>query len=455
MNILIVDDNASNRMILKLLLQEYGTENKSVSYEVEECANGYEAVKAVEKASYDLILMDIMMPEMDGIEATRKIHEIDKEVMIIAVSAVEDKAKEEEILRNGAEDYIHKPIQSEQLFSRLDSYFSIAPLRHKELVSKNSKAVNLYTHEVFHRQTIFYVENEEALAEFWEYYLVNGESFKLDKLCDVVRTVFALGDALVKSDVKHWIIVEESSNVLYFTLNKINEIDSSDFDLMMSKNKEVEDYKHNHEKISFRLDKRMVNNQACTVNLTAPTHPAVSHERQEEEQKPEISAEASVSDVQIKKTDTTQYQIYNYMDPDDLSETESLLDDLSSLMLMLGNSDLDASEIDQISNYLSELGKRMSIYTESYAIGRALSNLSHEILTHKARFQEIASELSTLSSAFSSDLQSWLKLTFYQGAPSVDFMNDTIIVNCDTIISMLDTDESIENGGDLDDIFDF
>jgi hypothetical protein len=143
------------------------------------------------------------------------------------------------------------------------------------------------------------------------------------------------------------------------------------------------------------------------------------------------------------------------MDPEDLNEVEELLDDLSSLMLMLGNSKLEAAEIDQISNYLAELAKRMSIYTESYAIGRALSNLSQGIFTHSTRFQEIATELSTLSSAFTSDLQSWLKMTFYKGAPSVDFMNDTIIVNCETIISMLDTDESGDNDTDLDDIFDF
>ena len=456
MKILIVDDNANNRMILNLLLQDHEAENKSVSYEVEECENGYEAVKAVEKTSYDVILMDIMMPEMDGIEATRKIREIDKEVMIIAVSAVEDKAKEEEILHNGAEDYIHKPIHAEQLFSRLDNYLSIVALRHKDVISKNSKAVNLYTREIFHRQTIFYVENEEALAEFWEYYLLNSESLKLDKLCDVVRSVFSLGDALVKINAKPWIIVEESDKVLYFTLNKINEIDSRDFNLMMVKNKEAEDYKHNEEKISFRLKKLISNTQACTVNLPAQSYDTPPHETEVEvEQAPEILVETSVSDMQIKKTDANQYQVYNYMDPDDLSETEELLDDLSSLMLMLGSSDLEASELDQISNYLAELGKRMSIYTESYAIGRALSNLSQEILINKTRFQEIASELSTLSSAFTSDLQSWLKLTFYKGAPSVDFMNDTIIVNCEMIISMLVVDESGENGSDLDDIFDF
>jgi hypothetical protein len=372
--------------------------------------------------------------------------------MIIAVSALEDKNKQEEILRKGAEDYISKPVNTQQLFSRLDNYQLIVPLRHKDVALKNSKAVNLYTHDVFHRQTIFYVESEEALAEFWEYYLVRGDDLKLDKLCDVVRSVFSLGDALIKSNTKLWIIVEEDNDALYFTLNKINAIGTTAFELIMKKNTEAEQYKHKDDKISFRLEKKKSEyTQVCAVNLsdqrpTVPVH---------DTPKPESQSEASIPEIQIQKTDTRQYQVYNYMDPEDLNEVEELLDDLSSLMLMLGNSKLEAAEIDQISNYLAELAKRMSIYTESYAIGRALSNLSQGIFTHSTRFQEIATELSTLSSAFTSDLQSWLKMTFYKGAPSVDFMNDTIIVNCETIISMLDTDESGDNDTDLDDIFDF
>jgi two-component system chemotaxis response regulator CheY len=454
MKILIVDDNANNRMILNLLLQDYGTENKNGPHEIEECANGHEAVMAVEKTRYDLILMDIMMPIMDGIEATQKIRAIDKEVMIIAVSAVDDERKKDEILRNGAEDYIHKPINSQQLFSRLDNYLSIVPLRHKDIVLKNTKAINLYTQDVFHRQTIFYVENEEALAEFWEYYLLNSEDLKLDKLCDVVRAVFSLGDAIVKTNAKPWIIVEANNDALYFTLNKLDMIDSRDLGLMMAKNKEVEEYKHNDEKISFRLKKLPVNSQACDVNLSAQVHVTVPQEKEAVHEAKNLD-EVSVSDIQIKKTDAGKYQVYNYMDPEDLHEVEELLDDLSSLMLMLGSSDLESSEIDQISNFLAELGKNMSIYTESYAIGMSLSNLSQVIATNSARFQEIAAELSTLSSAFTSDLQSWLKMTFYKGAPSVDFMNDTIIVNCETIISMLSADDSDPNNADLDDIFDF
>jgi len=71
MKLLIVDDNANNRMVLRLLLQDYGEGNNTV-YEIQECENGLEAVNKAKSGEYSIIFMDIMMPEMDGIEATKR-----------------------------------------------------------------------------------------------------------------------------------------------------------------------------------------------------------------------------------------------------------------------------------------------------------------------------------------------------------------------------------------------
>ena len=61
-----------------------------------------------------------------------------------------------------------------------------------------------------------------------------------------------------------------------------------------------------------------------------------------------------------------------------------------------------------------------------------------------------------MCSAFSKDLTSWIDQSFHTGAPSADFMNDTIVVNCDTIGSMLKMDETpADSADDFDDIFDF
>lgn len=60
-----------------------------------------------------------------------------------------------------------------------------------------------------------------------------------------------------------------------------------------------------------------------------------------------------------------------------------------------------------------------------------------------------------MSAAFSSDLQQWYKMTFFEGAPSLDFMDATIRANVETICAMLNTDDSPADEADMDDIFDF
>ncbi len=441
MNVLIVDDNASNRMVLKLLLQDYNEKNDNDEIcNFDECVNGLEAVQKTKETKYDLIFMDIIMPEMDGIEATSIIRKQDKDVMIIAISAIDDAMKQKEILRCGAEDYVPKPLDANQFFARLDNYLPLLKLRHHGNLSVHRKASNLYTKAIFKRQTIFYVTCEEALSEFWEYYLLSNEPIKVDGLSDVVRAIFALGEAIVKINGEPWIIVEADDDAIYFTINQIEVIGSTLVKLIMRKNKEVSEYKVDETKISFKLSKFIsYQEEAVPVALEENTQTEV----------------IDMSQTEITETKVEDYQVFHYMEGEDLLDMQEYLGDLSSLLLMIGNSALEESDIQQIAALLETLGRRLSMYTESYSIGMALLGLSSEINTHIDRFLEIANDLSALSGAFVSDLQTWARLTFHEGAPSADFMNDTIVANTQTISSLLNLDDSIVDEGEMDDIFDF
>ena len=458
MKILIVDENANNRTVLRFLLQDYGKDNNSV-YDIDECVNGIEAVDKAKEGEYSIIFMDTVMPGMDGVEATKRIHENDPEVMIIAVLGVDEELRQNEILRNGAEDYVVKPIDAKLLNARLDNYFALLRLRQHTKLSTNRKAANLYTDEIYKRQTIFYISCEEALAEFWEFYLLSDMEHKLDGLSDVVRAIFSLGEAIVKLKGEPWIIVEEDNDALYFTINRAEVIGKMIVNLIMEKNKEIEAFKCNDGKFSLRLEKTLIVVPEVDVsieeNIVKVEEVKDNIVKVEEVKENIVKVEELKDDIPITKTDVNEYQVFHYMDAEDLEETEELLGDLSSIMLMLGNSDIEPSEVANIAHNLDKLGRNLTTYTESFVIGQSLIDLSVEISAHANRFQEIAADLSTLSSAFIADLQGWLKMTFYDGAPSSDFMNDTIAANTQTISTMLSEDDSVASTEDMDDIFDF
>lgn len=115
--ILIVEDDESNMFYLKMLLTPY-------PYNLDFARNGKEAVEKVNNESYNLILMDIKMPVMDGHEATRRIRTFNPTVPIIAQTAFAQDSDREEALTNGCNDYISKPCSRTTLLELIRKYIN-------------------------------------------------------------------------------------------------------------------------------------------------------------------------------------------------------------------------------------------------------------------------------------------------------------------------------------------
>jgi CheY-like chemotaxis protein len=118
--ILLVEDNAVNQKLAVRLLEKAG-------YKADVVANGREAIETLEKVTYDLVLMDVQMPEMNGYEATKVIRDgnsnvRDHNVPIVAMTANAMEGDRERCLEAGMSDYIAKPIKQEALLEAIQTY---------------------------------------------------------------------------------------------------------------------------------------------------------------------------------------------------------------------------------------------------------------------------------------------------------------------------------------------
>lgn len=119
LRVLLAEDNLVNQRLAVRLLEKRG-------HRVVVAGTGIEALKALEKESFDLVLMDVQMPEMDGLEATAVIREKEKSggvrQAVVALTAHAMKGDREKCLAAGMDGYLTKPIRPQELDKLLDSY---------------------------------------------------------------------------------------------------------------------------------------------------------------------------------------------------------------------------------------------------------------------------------------------------------------------------------------------
>jgi len=114
MKVLVVDDAPFILKAIRDILEAYGNE-------VFEAVNGEEALSVFQEARPDVVLMDILMPKLDGVGATRKIMEIDSQAKVIVVTAVGKHGLEKDCMAAGARDFIVKPFKTKDLLKAINS----------------------------------------------------------------------------------------------------------------------------------------------------------------------------------------------------------------------------------------------------------------------------------------------------------------------------------------------
>ncbi len=204
-SILIVEDEPNIAKMIEAALSIVG-------YETEICADGRDAVRLILNREYDLVLLDVMLPGLDGFEVIGRIQE--KGTPVIFLTAMQDLADRVKGLRLGAEDYIVKPFEAVELLARIEvvlrrmhkgrnilRYGDILVDISKHTVSKSDRDILLTPKEFdvlvfFMQHPDIALTRERLLASVWGYAYA-GESRTVDIHVQQLRRKMGLQNKLV------------------------------------------------------------------------------------------------------------------------------------------------------------------------------------------------------------------------------------------------------------------
>jgi CheY-like chemotaxis protein len=121
MRILVVDDDACQRRLMRTLLGEYGMSDTA------EAADGGEALDFLSRVSVDLVLTDLQMPRMDGLTMVRRLRGLGSQLPIIMLSAMEDPSAAQYAFAAGADDFMSKPVNGDELAQKIARLLTLRP----------------------------------------------------------------------------------------------------------------------------------------------------------------------------------------------------------------------------------------------------------------------------------------------------------------------------------------
>lgn len=426
--ILIVDDQTLNQTLIEAYINQYCRKSGSV-VKIRKANDGLQAVSLCLEEAYDLIFMDVLMPNMNGIEATKRINSLQPKAVIIIVSTEGDVQNQIQALRNGAKDYFLKPIHPDVFKQRLELYLSMIDSAKREITPKRSH--NPFTGAIYCYHTFYRIETEEDLAQLWESLMSTiKERVQTHLLSDLIRFMYQLGLAMLSRQVQPHIIVEENEHSFFFSILNVNILPSRKIIRLIDHYLNEADYRLNPNLLSFRVVKEAAPALVETAQVTPQEKPPPP----------------PVETVYEKRAETLQR--FNFMEEEDLASLELKLSELSSQFMWMGSNELASDDVDTIIDAFARISGIMMLYTQTQGLGAAIRDLSATIQKEEATFISMASQMSTLCKSFNNDLIAWYKSLFFDGAPSIDFMDASIFSNIQMIRSFLEPVQETEYGDD-------
>lgn len=155
-NILVVDDDRHTRLLLSAVLANAG-------YNVTTACNGIEALEALDKIHTDLVVLDVMMPQMDGYEFTKTVRAGNSTLPILMVTAKHLPADEKKGFIVGTDDYITKPIDEEKLLLRIKALLRRARIVSERKITVGDVTLNYDSFTITKGNTVLELPQKEFL----------------------------------------------------------------------------------------------------------------------------------------------------------------------------------------------------------------------------------------------------------------------------------------------------
>ncbi len=434
--VLIVDDQSFNQALLEAYITQY-SQQFGGEISITTANNGIEAVALCQISAYDLIFMDIVMPIMDGIEATQRIRAVLPNAIIVIVSNQGEEENQIKALRNGAKDYCIKPIQPDVFKNRLGLYLNMINSEKGSLSSKQSH--NLFTNAIFCYKTIYLIEEEEDLAQLWESLLFTiKDNVRTNFLSDLIRFMYQLGLALLSHDLQPEIILEENEEAFFFSILHIETFPTENLLSIIESHLEHLPYHIQSHCLSFKIAKEV-----------PPILTEISQPIPQKELPIPLSLKTETPLPSTYEKETEIFQLFDFMEEDDLDSLQLKLDHLSTQFVWMGSNELSEQDVEQIITAFEKISGVLTFYTQTSSLGSAIHDLTSIIKKDEAAFIEHASQMSALCKSFNNDLLLWFRSLFYEGAPSIGFMDASIFSNIQMIQAFLEpSDESTLEEGD-------
>lgn len=452
--ILIVDDVEDNRLVLK------GICRKLEHVVLSEAANGQEALDMCDKLHPQIVLIDMMMPVMDGFEATQKIKEKYPKTIVVIVTAVADSQSEEKMIRCGATAYITKPVDRELVRFKIQNYIGLLRVKSKSQdVFSYKRALNPFSNEIRSFKTIFQVELADDMMDFgswlmgW-YEVKKGNSTLIFGM--VVDFLYRLMNLSLSKSESLTVVVEEDFDHLYITMIMdsalVLEDAEKEFALKAGENFIIKD-----NTVYFRIciDDMYECLYGCSTNETVVTQEEIPLAVKE------VRAVSSMERDILRHSFVMKTHAVDYVADiggeilEDMRELASLDDEWSVQLDLLSSHPSAPQLINFVDAIIAPYAKTINSLMEFEALAYALMGVSGFL---KSNAQEIVAKgkipwLIVLLDGMNKDLSEWRTHIFIlQEVDDIHYMDASFFSACLQIESLVSNTE-IENSDEDMELF--